>query len=58
MKSYIKGSIYKIKEIINIIKPILNKYGITDIYHLGSYAKGVTKETSYINIITVIKLDE
>ena len=47
---YINNSIYTIKEIKTIIKPILNKYGITDIYLFGSYARGEAKETSDIDI--------
>ncbi len=46
----INNSIYTIKEIKTIIKPILNKYGITDIYLFGSYARGEAKETSEIDI--------
>ena len=46
----IKNSIYTIKEIKNIIKPILIKYGITEIYLFGSYARGEAKETSDIDI--------
>ena len=46
----INNSIYTIKEIKNIIKPILNKYGINDIYLFGSYARGDAKETSDIDI--------
>ncbi len=46
----INCSIYTIKEIKNIIKPILNKYGITEIYLFGSYARGEAEETSDIDI--------
>ena len=46
----INSSIYTIKEIKNIIKPIFNKYGITEIYLFGSYARGEAKETSDIDI--------
>lgn len=42
--------IYTIKEIKTIIKPILNKYGITEIYLFGSYARGEAKESSDIDI--------
>lgn len=42
--------VYTIKEIKNIIKPILNKFGITDIYLFGSYARGEARETSDIDI--------
>ena len=43
-------SIYTIKEIKTIIKPILNKYGITEIYLFGSYARGEANESSDIDI--------
>lgn len=43
-------SIYTIKEIKTLIKPILNKYGITEIYLFGSYARGEAKESSDIDI--------
>lgn len=46
----IKTNIYTLKQIKNIIKPILNKYGITDIYLFGSYARGEAKESSDIDI--------
>ena len=42
--------VYTIKEIKNIIKPILNKYGINDIYLFGSYARGEAKASSDIDI--------
>lgn len=40
-----KGAVFE-----NIIKPILNKYGITEIYLFGSYARGEAKESSYVDI--------
>lgn len=43
-------SIYTIKKIKTIIKPILNKYGINGIYLFGSYARGEAKESSDIDI--------
>lgn len=46
----INHNVYTIKEIKNIIKPILNKYGITDIYLFGSYARGEAKDSSDIDI--------
>lgn len=46
----INSSIYTIKKIKNVIKPILIKYGITEIYLFSSYARGETKETSDIDI--------
>ena len=50
LNSDINRSIYTIKEIKNIIKPILNKYGITEIYLFGSYARGEAEERSDIDI--------
>lgn len=46
----IKSNIYTIKEIKTIIKPILNKYGIFEIYLFGSYARGEARENSDIDI--------
>lgn len=46
----INNSVYTIKRIKNIIKPILNKYGITNVYLFGSYARGEAKETSDVDI--------
>lgn len=50
INSDVNSSIYTIKKIKTIIKPILNKYGINDIYLFGSYARGEAKETSDIDI--------
>ena len=59
--SDVNRSVYTIKEIKNIIKPILNKHGITDINLFGSYARGDARPDSDIdiycdkgNIITLI----
>ena len=46
----INKSVYTIKEIKNKIKPILNKYGIYDIYLFGSYARGEANNNSDIDI--------
>lgn len=46
----INKKIYSLKEIKRIIKPILNKYGINDIYLFGSYARGEAKSNSDIDI--------
>lgn len=46
----INRSVYTIKEIKSIIKPILNKYGITDINLFGSYARGEARPDSDIDI--------
>lgn len=43
-------SIYTIKEIKNIIKPILNKFGINNIYLFGSYARGEADGKSDVDI--------
>ena len=46
----INKKVYTLKEIKRIIKPILNKYGINDIYLFGSYARGEAKSNSDIDI--------
>ena len=46
----INKKVYSLKEIKRIIKPILNKYGISDIYLFGSYARGEAKYNSDIDI--------
>ena len=46
----INKKVYSLKEIKRIINPILNKYGISDIYLFGSYARGEAKSNSDIDI--------
>lgn len=46
----INNSVYTIKEIKSIIKPILQKYGIFDIYLFGSYARGEANNASDVDI--------
>ena len=46
----INNSVYTIKEIKSIIKPILQKYGIFDIYLFGSYARGEANNESDVDI--------
>ena len=44
------SNVYTIKEIKGIIKPILNKYGINEVYLFGSYARGEANKNSDIDI--------
>ena len=44
------GSVYTIKELKMIIKPILNKHGIYNINLFGSYARGEATSNSDIDI--------
>ena len=46
----INNNVYTIKEIKSIIKPILQKYGIFDIYLFGSYARGEANNASDVDI--------
>lgn len=46
----VNKKIYSIKYIKQIIKPILNKYGITDINLFGSYARGEANSNSDVDI--------
>ena len=39
-----------IKQIKDIVKPILNKYGISEIYLFGSYARGEANKDSDVDI--------
>ena len=50
IKEKLNPSVYIIKEIKTIIKPILNKYGIYEIYLFGSYARGEANKNSDIDI--------
>lgn len=43
-------NIYTLKEIKTIIKPIMQKYGINEIYLFGSYARGEANNNSDIDI--------
>lgn len=45
-----KKSIYTIKQIKDIIMPILSKYSINEVYLFGSYARGDADENSDIDI--------
>lgn len=46
----INNKVLTIKEIRTIIKPILNKYGINNIYLFGSYARGEANNDSDVDI--------
>ena len=43
-------NVLSIKEIKDRVKPVLNKYGINNIYLFGSYARGEAKSTSDVDI--------
>lgn len=46
----INSDIYTIKQLKKIIKPILNKYGIEEIYLFGSYSRGEATSKSDVDI--------
>lgn len=50
IKRDIEHTILTIKEIKQLIKPILKKYGIEEVYLFGSYARGEAKDTSDVDI--------
>ena len=50
LKKDINKKIYTIKQLKTIIKPILNKYGITNINLFGSYARGEATSNSDVDI--------
>ena len=45
-----KQNVLTLKQIKQVVKPILNKYGIKDIYLFGSYARGEANNDSDIDI--------
>lgn len=45
-----RNSILKLKDIKSIIKPILLKYGIEEVYLFGSYSRGEANENSDVDI--------
>lgn len=50
LEKNINKEIYTIKQLKTIIKPILNKYGITNINLFGSYARGDSTSNSDVDI--------
>ncbi len=44
------GDVLTLKQIKNIIKPILHKYGINEVYLFGSYARGEATSKSDVDI--------
>ena len=50
LEKNINKEIYTIKQLKTIIKPILNKYGITNINLFGSYARGDATSNSDVDI--------
>lgn len=50
LEKSINKEIYTIKQLKTIIKPILNKYGITNINLFGSYARGDATSNSDVDI--------
>lgn len=45
------SNIFTIKDIINLIKPIAEKYGVKEIYLFGSYARGEADENSDLDFL-------
>ena len=43
--------IYSIEELKNLVKPIMDKYGIKRVYLFGSYARGQATEDSDIDLL-------
>ena len=50
LEKNINKKVYTIKQLKTIIKPILNKYGITNINLFGSYARGDATSNSDVDI--------
>lgn len=45
------GNIFTIKDIADLVKPIVEKYGVKEIYLFGSYARGEANEDSDLDFL-------
>lgn len=45
------NNVFTIKDIINAVKPIAEKYGVKEIYLFGSYARGEADENSDLDFL-------
>lgn len=43
--------IFTLKDIISLVKPIVKKYGVKEIYLFGSYARGEADENSDLDFL-------
>lgn len=50
IKDDVFNNVYTLKQIKTIIKPIMQKYGINEVYLFGSYARGEANGNSDIDI--------
>ena len=50
IKDDVFNNVYTLKQIKTIIKPIMQKYGINEVYLFGSYARGEANNNSDIDI--------
>ena len=46
-----RGSVFTIKDIVSLVKPIAKKYGVKEIYLFGSYARGEADEDSDLDFL-------
>lgn len=45
------NNVFTIKDIISLVKPIAEKYGVKEIYLFGSYARGEADEDSDLDFL-------
>ena len=50
IKDDVFNNVYTLKQIKTIIKPIMQKYGINEVYLFGSYARGEANNNSDIDL--------
>lgn len=45
------GSVFTIKDIVRLVKPVAEKYGVKAVYLFGSYARGEADENSDLDFL-------
>ncbi len=49
--SQMSGCVFTIKDIVRLVKPVAEKYGVKEVYLFGSYARGEADENSDLDFL-------
>ena len=49
--SKMSGCVFTIKDIVRLVKPVAEKYGVKEVYLFGSYARGEADENSDLDFL-------